>query len=618
MVDHANHIIEKCDGNLLAVKIISGLLSTKILKSTEWEKLQNSLGSILKDNPDLGIVNAAAKLSYDDLPSHMKYLLQYLSIFPKGCNLMRRRFARAWTAETYCRNARGYDAEEVEKIFNGLVVKCMIHPSKRAEITSGRIYGCTIDDVFQQLALSDAKLGDFIHMLDELPLETNPTNSKVRHLVITSGWRRHDDEQIDEFKKLDLSCARSLTVCGEWKSYFISARMKLLRVLDLEDTEGLVDHHDLEQIGEFRHLKCLGLRNTGIAYLPNSLGKLLGLEELDIRGTYITKLPSTIILLTRLRRLHSGTKAARNAQLDFVSEITRDCPEIIQNVASSTFCMCLLCLFKRKKPYGVHVPEKIGKLNSVLTLGIIDVAGSRRVMKELQKLVQLHKLAVTGVTEHNIKHLCSTLERLHQLRSLMVDSSDSLSRLDIVCSPPLRLETLKLYGSLGTLPRWIRTLHNLHKLCLRTTLLDEDSAKIIAKLPNLIVLRLLAKSLVVEAMEFGSDALPKLELLQIDGLENLMSLSFQGGAAPNLEILQVDNCNFVSQDGLRHIHGLPRVKKVSLDGVLVQKRLVEGSPVARLRRWREKRKIERTIRAHAHIIRSALLFKEAAEKQRSQ
>uniref|UniRef100_A0ACD5VKG5 Uncharacterized protein n=1 Tax=Avena sativa TaxID=4498 RepID=A0ACD5VKG5_AVESA len=642
MVNHANHIIERCDGNLFAIRIISGLLATKILKSTEWEKLQNSLSSMLKDSPDLGIVSAAAKLSYDDLPSYLKYLLQYLSIFPRGRNLMHRRLARAWIVETYCKNERGYDDEEVAKIFNGLIMRSMIHPSKQAEITSGRINGCTVDDVFQQLGFSDAKLGDLIYILDEHPWDTNPTNCKIRHLVITSGWIRSDDERIDEFKKLDLSCARSLTVCGEWKSCFISARMKLLRVLDLEDTEGLVDHHDLEQIGEFRHLKCLGLRNTAIAHLPKSLGKLLGLEELDIRGTFIAKLPSTVIHLTRLRHLHGGTMAARNARLDFVGEITRDCPGIIQNAASSAFCMCLLCLFKRKKPYGVRVPEKIGELKSVLTLGIIDAAGSRSVMKELQKLTQLQKLGLTGVTKHNTKHLCSTLERLHQLQSLMVDSSDSLSRLDTLCSPPHRLETLKLYGSLGTLPRWIKTLHNLRKLCLRTTLLDGDSVQVIAKLPNLIVLRLLAKSLVMEVMEFGSGAFPKLEILQMDGLENLMSLLFQGGAAPNLEILQVDNCNFVSDDGLRQLHSLPRVKKVSLDGVLVQKRPRHHSGYCRSvgagldpfdipgRRFpsrytldleeeeeeneQEKEHLRRKIRAHTQVIRSALRFKEAGRE----
>ena len=69
---------------------------------------------------------------------------------------------------------------------------------------------------------------------------------KIRHLVVTSGWTRDDDQ----FKRLDLSCARSLTVFGKWSSCFISPSMKLLRVLDLEEVDGLVEHHDLEHIGE--------------------------------------------------------------------------------------------------------------------------------------------------------------------------------------------------------------------------------------------------------------------------------------------------------------------------------------------------------------------------------
>jgi len=323
---------------------------------------------------------------------------------------------------------------------------------------------------------------------------------KIRHLVVTSGWTRDDDQ----FKRLDLSCARSPTVFGKWSSCFISPSMKLLRVLDLEEVEGLVEHHDLEHIGEFRHLKYLGLRNTGIAHLPKSLGKLHGLEELDIRGTYIAKLPPTFIHLTSLRHLHGGTMAACISQQEFDdSEMTRHCTGLLKNAVSSDFCMCLLSLCQRHKPYGVRVPEKIGELKSLLTVGTIDAAGSRTVMKEVQKLTQLRKLGVMGITKLNSKHLCSTLEHLHHLRSLMVHSDDSLSRLDTVTSPPHRLETLELHGNLGTLPRWTKTLHSLLKRCLRSTLLDGDAVQVIAKLPKLIVLRLLAKSLVVEEISIS-------------------------------------------------------------------------------------------------------------------
>ena len=391
--------------------------------------------------------------------------------------------------------------------------------------------------------------------------------------------------------------------------------MKLLRVLDLEEVDGLVEHHDLEHIGEFRHLKYLGLRNTGIAHLPKSLGKLHGLEELDIRGTYIAKLPSTCIHLTRLRRLHGGTLAACNSQQEFDGEMTRDCPGLLKNAVSSGFCMCLLSLCQRHKPYGVRVPDKIGELKSLLTMGTIDAAGSRTVMKEVQKLTQLRKLGVMGITKLNSKHLCSTLEHLHHLRSLMVHSDDSLSRLDTVTSPPHRLETLKLHGSLGTLPRWTKTLHSLLKLCLRSTLLDGDAVQVIAKLPKLIVLRLLAKSLVVEEIAFPSGAFPKLELLQLDQLENLMSLSIQGRALPNLEVLQVCRCSFLSEDSLRPFHGLARMKMVWMDGTLVQKQPGQEFDMPSKGRPDER---ERLRRSQARVIRAAVRFKEEGRTNRSE
>ncbi|CAL5048645.1 unnamed protein product [Urochloa decumbens] len=603
--------------NLLAINIISGLLGTKTRTATEWKKLLERFDSELMKSPNHGVASAAAKLSYHDLPSPMKFLVQYLSIFPRGYNITLSRVARASLAETYRRNARGDNAEEAEDIFDALVTRSMVHPLKRAEITSGRINGCHVNDVFRQLWFSEAKSGSFIYILDEETVNNNLSVSQIRHLVVTGGWTRDGDQ----FKKLDLSCARSLTVLGKWNSCFISPSMRSLRVLDLENTEDLVEHHDLEHIGEFRHLKYLGLRNTGIAHLPKSLGKLQGLEELDIRGTYITKLPSTVIRLTRLRRLHGGTVDACYSQLG--------CPGHLKNVLSSAFCICLLPLCQRHRPSSVRVPEKIGELKSLLTMGTIDAAGSRTVMKEVQKLTQLQKLGVVGVTKRNSKHLCSTLDHLHHLRSLLVHSDGSLSRLDTVTSPSHHLETLKLHGKLGTLPRWIKTLHSLVKLCLSTTLLDADAVQIMAELPKLIVLRLLAKSLVVGEMAFQRDAFPKLELLQLDRLENLMSFSFQRGALPNLEVLQVYNCMFLSEDCLRLYHDLPRIKKVFLDGMLVQK---QPGHQERLRKWRKqtdkalqgstmdlmiedkKEEIRRKIRAQAHVIRSAFRFKEAGQK----
>jgi hypothetical protein len=61
--------------------------------------------------------------------------------------------------------------------------------------------------------------------------------------------------------------------------------MRMLRVLDLEDAEGLQDP-DLVPIGKLHHLKYLSL---------------------DIRGTWVTKLPATIGRLQNLKYVHAGS-----------------------------------------------------------------------------------------------------------------------------------------------------------------------------------------------------------------------------------------------------------------------------------------------------------------------
>jgi len=49
------------------------------------------------------------------------------------------------------------------------------------------------------------------------------------------------------FASIDFSKLRSLTVFGEWRSFYVSEKMELLRVLDLEDASGVQDE-DQEQM----------------------------------------------------------------------------------------------------------------------------------------------------------------------------------------------------------------------------------------------------------------------------------------------------------------------------------------------------------------------------------
>ncbi|OEL15833.1 hypothetical protein BAE44_0023148, partial [Dichanthelium oligosanthes] len=73
--------------------------------------------------------------------------------------------------------------------------------------------------------------------------------------------------------------------------------------LDLGNFWGIEDHH-LASIEKLFLLKYLCLSSGSITKLPEKIGELQYLETLDVRGTHIKELPSTITKLQRLAHLY--------------------------------------------------------------------------------------------------------------------------------------------------------------------------------------------------------------------------------------------------------------------------------------------------------------------------
>ena len=95
------------------------------------------------------------------------------------------------------------------------------------------------------------------------------------------------------FASIDFSKLWSLIVFGEWRSFFISEKIELLRVLDLEDASG-------------RRLKFLCQGCGDVSRLPDSLGSLKQLQTLDIRDTAICKLPKSFVKIKKLQYIRAS------------------------------------------------------------------------------------------------------------------------------------------------------------------------------------------------------------------------------------------------------------------------------------------------------------------------
>ncbi|XBH59942.1 hypothetical protein VPH35_114604 [Triticum aestivum] len=565
MMEQARLTLQKCGGLPLAISTIGGFLATKPKTATEWRKMNERIGTELEMNPELKTIKTILMRSYDCLPYYLKSAFLYLSIFPEDHKIRWGRLMRRWIAEGYSRDIHGMTAVELcRRYFDELLNRSMILPGEGTDQYSRKINSCQLHDMIREICISKAREENLVLTLEE-GCCLSDTQGAIRHLVIGSNWKR--DKDVLE-SKLDLSHVRSLTVFGEWRSFFISDNMRFLRVLDLEDTLELKDNH-LADIGQLRHLKYLSLRGCrNILYLPNSLRNLRHLEMLDVRGTLIYELPTTITNLRKLQHLRAdgywdrkgGVKREDDIVDKFEDYINRTLlsrghvflrPQVI-DAGLNRYDIFNLYRFQERKLDGVILPRGIGKLKALHSLGVVDVSGrnGNATVKEIGELTQLRKLKVGGLSYRNISELWSAIAGHNQLQSLSVEIGDNREKRNELDGclgegllPPNSLESLTLYGKLVNVTEWINKLQNLTKLVLKWSRLKQDDAiQALWVLPNLAVLRLRTVSFDGTQLHFHSSSFPSLMVLELDWLDNLESALFEKDAMPKLELLQVDWC----------------------------------------------------------------------------
>ena len=294
MVEQAKHILRRCHGLPLAISTIGGLLANRPKTSIEWRNLHEHLGAELEY--DLRNIPKVIVSSYHGLPYDLKSIFLYLSIFPENHEIRRTRLLRRWMAEGYIAMRRDMPVEVVAaRSYTRLINRSLIQPSKVSPRETDR---CRIHSMVREIILSKFTEENQLLLIEEHSKEAR--QSKIRHLVVYR-WKSRDEK----LQNINMSYIRSLTIFGECPSSLISPEMRLLRVLDLEDTVNM-KNGDLKHIGELQHLRYLSLRGTDISKLPSSLRNLRYLETLDIQDTRVRQLPGGIVKLEKLRYLVAG------------------------------------------------------------------------------------------------------------------------------------------------------------------------------------------------------------------------------------------------------------------------------------------------------------------------
>ncbi|XBI33301.1 hypothetical protein VPH35_056648 [Triticum aestivum] len=411
------------------------------------KKLNENISAELEMNPNLETVKAVLMKSYDGLPYYLKACFFYLAIFLEDQQIARRRLVRRWLVEGYSSEVCGKSIEEVlDSYFVELIGRSMILPSQQSIHSRKGIDSCHVHDLIREIAISKSREENLVFTLEEGCSLNN--QGTVRHLAISSDW---EGDQYEFENMVDLSRVRSLTVFGNWRPFYISDKMRLLRVLDLEGEWDLVDHH-LEHIGKLVHLRYLSLRgHYNIFHLPNSLGNLRQLQTLDISGTSIMKLPRTIIKLEKMQHIlasgvaeyhydiYEGADERSLMSLPLCSarycvaycapnrlgrQLELNDGALNRRDVCTAFCCNILPYYaaRGRNTGGLEVPRGIRKLKALHTLRTMDISMGKPVLEDIKRLTRLRKLGVTGINKRNGQGLCSAIAALRSLESLSLKS----------------------------------------------------------------------------------------------------------------------------------------------------------------------------------------------------
>ncbi|CAL9748771.1 unnamed protein product [Musa acuminata subsp. burmannicoides] len=373
---------------------------------------------------------------------------------------------------------------------------------------------------------------NFVTVLSEH--STMIPHNKVRRLAQQGESTIKDD--------LYLSQIRSLTTFGNVIPLHDYGKMRLLRVLDLQECRSL-RHVHLKNISKLFLLNFLSLRNSRcIKKLPGSIGDLSNLQFLDVRETDIQKLPRAVVKLQRLAYLRGSWFYG-----------------------------------------GLMLPKGIRKMKGLQSLGVITGTDAA-VLREIGELTQLYKRGSrfhgcrSVVDNYDLpklrRELSTSLQKINSsLRSLtLTDRSDRVIRsLNDLDPAPLLLGKLHLNGPILTLPAWFPKLDQIAKINLRNTYLDPDAIQVLKDLPRLVQLKLGPRSFQFwrqeeseqqpETLHFGREGFTALRIFQTDSL----NVSFEDGALPNLELLRlIDFRGRFREESISTMQYLSKLKEVEV------------------------------------------------------
>jgi len=290
--------LKKCGGLPLAIKTIGGLLAPKVHSLSEWNKINDDFHVYLTTERENNSVVASLRLSYDELPTHLKQCLMCFSVYPNNFEISGEQMVHWWVGEGLIRGRDNRTATELGfDYLSELVSRCLVEVVHRRGY-DGRVYSCKMHDLVRDMTIQIAKDEAFCSF-DEQGRQKLTQDS--RWFGVNSVM---DPKSLKKSSRLRALILQSSTPVSLWN---VKSLMSL-RVLDFSYCKlDRINVEDLlDKISSLKRLACLNLSGVaGNIEPPSSIQKLRNLQILVLRRC--TKLHPSITSLKKLIILDLGS-----------------------------------------------------------------------------------------------------------------------------------------------------------------------------------------------------------------------------------------------------------------------------------------------------------------------
>ncbi|XP_020174467.1 putative disease resistance protein RGA4 [Aegilops tauschii subsp. strangulata] len=298
LVKMVGEIVKRCCGSPLAAIALGSVLRTKT-SVKEWKAI-SSRSSICTD--ETGIL-PILKLSYNDLPSHMKQCFAFCAVFPKDYKIDVEKLIQLWIAHGFIPEHREDSPETVGKhIFNELASRSFFLDIEELEYVDAREYfsitTCKIHDLMHDIAMS---------IMDKECVVATKESSQIKWLPDTTRHLFLSCEQTegmlnDAMERGSLAIRTLLCDNPVWSSLQHLSKYRSLHALKL----CIKTIPFLLKPKYLHHLRYLDLSESYIKALPENMSILYSLQTLDLsKCIYLDRLPRQMKYMTSLRHLYT-------------------------------------------------------------------------------------------------------------------------------------------------------------------------------------------------------------------------------------------------------------------------------------------------------------------------